>query len=296
MRFHRGVTTTLLTLTFAVATAVSAAAQPAKRITVGGRPTPGQDIRLNIVQEADLTMKPAAAAADSPMGSMHLKGRTTTVVSQRVGTPDAQGAIKVEMTYEDISQEMTMNDQPAPPEAAAVATRMKGKTLSMTLDAAGEVVDVTPPADFPLPTGIIKEMLKQALGLMPRQELTVGESVSAPFQMAMPVPMGGSDPPQLKGTLTSKLTGVSGAPGSEVAALEQVMDASVDATMQGQQGGGDVAVKMTVKGSGTTDWDVKGALVKASRMTTQINGTFSAAGMGTMEMTGTTTVNLERVP
>jgi hypothetical protein len=113
--------------------------------------------------------------------------------------------------------------------------------------------------------------------------------------MAMPVPMGGSDPPQLKGTLTSKLIGVSGAPGSEVAALEQVMDASVDATTQGQ-GGGDVAVKMTVKGSGTTDWDVKGALVKASRMTTQINGTFTAAGMGTMAMTGTTTVNLERVP
>lgn len=294
MRFHRGVTTTLLTLTFAVATALTAVAQPAKRVTVGGRPTPGQDIRLNIVQEADLTMKPAAAAADSPMGSMHLKGRTTTVVSQRVGVPDAQGVIKVEMTYEDITQEMTMNDQPAPPEAAAVAGRMKGKTLSMSLDAAGEVVDVTPPADFPLPTGIIKDMLKQALGLMPRQELTVGESVSAPFQMAMPVPMGGSDPPQLKGTLTSKLTGVSGAPGSEVAALEQVMDASVDATMQGQ--GGDVAVKMTVKGSGTTDWDVKGALVKASRMTTQINGTFTAAGMGAMEMTGTTTVNLERVP
>jgi hypothetical protein len=126
--------------------------------------------------------------------------------------------------------------------------------------------------------------------------MTMGESVSAPFQMAMPIPVGGGDPPQLKGTLTSKLTGVSGSPGSEVAALEQIVDAAVDATMPGQGGQGEIAIKMTVKGSGTTDWDVKGALVKASRMTTQINGTFSAAGMGAMEMTGTTIVNLERLP
>jgi hypothetical protein len=295
MRLYRGVTTTLLTLTFCAATAFTAGAQSAKKITVGGRPTPGQDIRLNIVQDADLTMKPAAAAADAPVGSMHLKAKTTTVVSQKVGTPDPQGTLKVEMTYEDVTQEMSMNDQPAPPEAAAQAARLKGKTLSMTLDSNGEVVDVTPPADFPLPQGMIKEMLKQALGLMPRQELTIGESVSAPFQMAMPIPVSAGDPPQLKGTLTSKLTGISGAPGSEVAALEQVVDASVDATMPGQNGG-EVAIKMTVKGSGTTDWDVKGSIVKGSRMTTQINGSFNAGGMGTMEMTGTTIVNLERVP
>jgi len=295
MRLHRGVTTTLLTLTFCAATALTAAAQPAKKITVGGRPSPGQDIRLNIVQDADLTMKPAAAAADAPVGSMHLKAKTTTVVSQKVGTPDAQGALKVEMTYEDVSQEMSMNDQPAPPEAAAGATRLKGKTLSMTLDSNGEVVDVTPPADFPLPQGMIKEMLKQALGLMPRQELSIGESVSAPFQMAMPVPVTSGEPPQLKGTLTSKLTGISGTAGNEVAALEQVVDASVDATMPGQNGA-PVAIKMTVKGNGTTDWDVKGSLVKASRMTTQINGTFDGGGMGPMEMAGTTIVTLERIP
>lgn len=295
MRLHRGVTTTLLMLTFAAATALPAAAQPARKIAVGGRPSPGQDIRLNIVQNADLTMKPAAAPADSPVGSMHLKAKTTTVVTQKVGTPDPQGALKVEMTYEDVSQEMSMNDQPAPPEAAANAAKLKGKTLSMTLDSSGEVVDVTPPADFPLPQGMIKEMLKQALGLMPRQEMAIGESVSAPFQMAMPVPVSTGEPPQLKGTLTSKLTAITGSPGSEVAALEQVVDASVEATMPGQNGA-DVAIKMTVKGNGTTDWDVKGAIVKASRMTTQINGTFSSAGMGAMEMTGTTIVNLERVP
>lgn len=294
MRFHRGVTTTLLTLSFAVATAFTAAAQPAKRITVGGRPAPGQDIRLNITQEADLTMKPATGAASTPGGSMHLVAKTTTVVSQRVGQPDAQGVVKVEMTYEDVTQVMTMNDQPAPPEAAAAASRLKGKTLSMTLDTNGEVVEVTPPADFPLPTPLLRDMLKQALGLMPRQELTIGESVSSPFQMAMPVPMG-TDPPQLKGTLTSKLTGISGTSGNEIAALEQTVDAAVDATMPGQ-GGGEVAIKMTVKGSGTTDWDVKGALVKASRMTTQIDGTFAGAGMPAMQMTGTTTVNLERAP
>jgi hypothetical protein len=294
MRFHRGVTTTLLTFTFAIATALPAVAQP-KKVTVGGRPAPGQAVRLNIVQDADLTMKPAEAAAGSPMGPMHLKAKTTTIVSQKVGTPDEKGAIKVEMTYEDITQDVRLNDQPAPPEAAEAALKIKGKTLSMTIDANGDMVDVTPPADFPLPPQMIKEMLKQALGLMPKQEIAVGETVTAPFSMSMPLPMPG-DPPQLKGDLKSTLTGVTGAAGSEVAALEQVVTAGVDATMPGPGGSGDIAIKLQVKGNGTTDWDVKGALVKGSKMTTTISGTFTVPGVGAMEMNGTTIVNVERVP
>ncbi len=116
------------------------------------------------------------------------------------------------MTYDDISQDVRLNDQPAPPEAVEAALKIKGKTLSMTIDANGEMLDVTPPPDFPLPPALLKDMLKQALGLMPKQELAVGQSVTAPFAMAMPLPMPG-DPPQLKGDLKSTLTGVTGAAG-----------------------------------------------------------------------------------
>jgi hypothetical protein len=295
MRLHRGATTPLLTLAFAIAATLPAFAQ-SKKVAVGGRPTPGQTVRLNIVQDADLNMKPAEAVAGSPMGPMHLQAKTTTVVSQKVGTPDEKGNIKVEMTYEEISQDMKLNDQPAPPEAGQVAAQMKGKTLAMVVDAAGEVVDVTPPADFPqMPASMLRDMLRQALGLMPRQEMAVGETVTAPFTMAMPLPMGGGDPPQMKGELKSTLTGITGAAGSEIAALDQVVTAAVDAAVAGP-GGGEIAIKMQVKGSGTTDWDVKGALVRGSKMTTQINGTFTVPGVGAMEMSGTTVVNLERVP
>jgi hypothetical protein len=138
-------------------------------------------------------------------------------------------------------------------------------------------------------------MLKQALGLMPRQEMAVGQSVTAPFAMAMPLPMPG-DPPQLKGDMTSTLTGVTGTPGNEVAALAQTVAAGVDATVPGPGGSGDIAIKLQVKGGGTTDWDVKGALVKASKMTTTISGTFTIPGVGAMEMNGTTIVNVERLP
>lgn len=293
MRFHRGVTTTLLTFTFAIATVLPSAAQ--SKVTVGGRPAPGQSVRLNIVQDADLTMKPAEAAAGSPMGPMHLKAKTTTVISQKVGMPDDKGVITVEMTYEDITQDVRLNDQPAPPEAVESALKIKGKTLSMTIDANGEMLEVTPPADFPLPPALLKDMLKQALGLMPRQELAVGQSVTAPFAMAMPLPMPG-DPPQLKGDLKSTLTGVTGAAGSEIAALEQTVAAGVDATVPGPGGNGEIAIKLQVKGGGTTDWDVKGALVKASKMTTTISGTFTIPGVGAMEMNGTTIVNVERLP
>ena len=294
MRFYRGALTAL-TLTCAMATALPVVAQP-KKVTVGGRPAPDQTVRLNIVQDADLTMKPAEAAAGSPAGPMHLQAKTTTVATQKVGTPDAKGALKIEMTYEDITQDMQMNGQPAPPEAAQAAAAMKGKTLSMLVDEAGNVIEVTPPADLPMPAEVIKDVLKQALGLMPRQEITVGETVTAPFAMAMPVPLPGAAPPQMKGELKSTLTGVTGAPGNEVAALAQEVTAAVDSTIPGPNGQGEIAIKMTVKGSGTTDWDVKGALVRATKMTTNIDGTFTLPGVGAMEMTGTTVVSVSRVP
>ena len=119
----------------------------------------------------------------------------------------------------------------------------------MTIDANGEVIDVTPPPDFPMPAAMMKDMLKQALGLMARQEMAVGETVSAPFAMAMPLPMPG-DPPQLKGELKSTLTGVTGPAGSEIAALEQVVTAGVDSTMAGPGGSGDITIKMQVTGTG----------------------------------------------
>jgi hypothetical protein len=153
---------------------------------------------------------------------------------------------------------------------------------------------VTPPPDFPMKVEMIKEMLKQALGLMPRQELAVGETVTSPFSMAMPLPIPG-DPPQLKGELKSTLTGLSGTPGNEVAALQQVVTASVDTSIAGPNGS-PIAIKMTVTGNGTADWDVKASLVKASKMTTQIAGTLTLPGAGALELNGTTMVNLERLP
>jgi hypothetical protein len=294
MRFYRGASA-LLALTFAMAAALPAAAQPEK-ITVGGRPAAGQTVRLKIVQDADMTMKPAEAPAGSPMGPMHLKAKTTTVAVQKVGTPDEKGALKIEMTYEDILQDMQMNGEPAPPEASQAVNAMKGKTLAMVVDEAGNVVEVTPPPDFPMPTAMIKDVLKQALGLMPRQEIAVGETVTTPFAMGVPIPITTGEPPQMKGVLKSTLTGLTGAPGSQVAALAQEVTASVDATVAGPGGAGDIAIKMTVQGSGTTDWDVKGALVRGSKMTTRIDGTFAVPGAGAMELSGTTIVDVERVP
>jgi hypothetical protein len=293
MRFPHAAATTLLTLTLAIASAWPAAAQT-KKVPVGGRPTPGQALRLNIVQDLDLTMKPSEAAAGTSIPEMHLKAKTSTVVSQKVGTPDEKGALTVDMTYDEIAQDMSLNGKPAPPEAVEAAQKIKGKTLSMSLDANGELLGVTPPPDFPMEPELIKEMLKQALGLMPRQELAVGETVISPFQMAMPLPIPG-DPPQLKGELKSTLTGLSGTPGNEIAALQQVVTAAVDTTIAGP-GGNQVAIKMTVTGQGTADWDVKASLVKASKMTTQISGTLTLPGAGALELTGTTMVNLERMP
>jgi hypothetical protein len=91
------------------------------------------------------------------------------------------------------------------------------------------------------------------------------------------------------------LTGVTGAPGSQVALLEQTVSADVDSAVPGP-GGAEIAIKLQVKGGGTTEWDVQGALVKASKMTTTITGTLTIPNAGAMEMNGTTVVNVQRIP
>src|SRR4029453_12530709 len=277
---------------FALASALPAVAQT-KKVAGGGRPAAAQAFPLNLGPDPTPNMKPAEAVAGSPVGPMHVKAKTTTVVVQSVGAPDEKGALQVDMTYEDITQSVTVNDQPAPPEAAEAANKIKGKTLSMIVDANGEVTDVSSPPDFPMPAAMMRDMLKQALGLMARQELAGGETVSAPFAMALPMPR---DPPQLKGELKSTLTGVSGPAGGEIAALEQVVTAGVDSTMAGPGGGGHLTIKMQITGSGSSDWDVKGGLVKASKMTTNITGTLTFPGVGAVALTGTTVVSLDRVP
>jgi hypothetical protein len=296
MRFHRGPVLSLFTFVFALATALPAVAQTARTVSVGGAPTPGQTLRLNVVQDADMNMKPSASAAGSPLPAMHMKQKTTMVMGQKVAAPDDKGAIGIQVTYEDVAQEMTINDQPPPPEAAAAMAALKGKTLAMKVSPSGELLEVVPPADFPLPAEMLKDMLKQALGLMPRQQMAVGQTVTAPFQMAMPIPVPGGAPPQLKGDLKTTLTGVTGAAGSEIAALAQEVTAAVDATMPSPAGNGELIIKMTLKGSGTTDWDVKGAVIKGQKMTTQISGTLTIPGMGDLEMSGTTVVDLSRLP
>ena len=106
MRFHRGPALSLLTLVSTLATAQPAVAQ--RTVTVGGAPAPGQSIRLTIVPDSDMNMKPTAAAAGSPLPTMHLKQKMTMVISQKVAAPDDKGAIGIQVTYEDISQDGRM--------------------------------------------------------------------------------------------------------------------------------------------------------------------------------------------
>jgi hypothetical protein len=103
------------------------------------------------------------------------------------------------------------------------------------------------------------------------------------------------EPPQLTGDLQNTLTDVTGAPGQEVALLEQVVSGDVDATRPGPGGTGQVVIRVQVDGKGTTEWDVKGALVKGSKMTTTMTGTFTFPG-GSMALDGTSVVSLVRLP
>src|SRR5499426_2736778 len=77
-------------------------------------PEPNQTVRMRAVQDMELNMSfesetPSTGASPEPM---KMVARAVFALTQKVGAPDKEGNVSAEVTYDEVSSEIMMNDQP----------------------------------------------------------------------------------------------------------------------------------------------------------------------------------------
>lgn len=268
------------------------------RVMIGGLPAPNQTVRLRMTQEMDFELKPVGEPPPGiPKEGIRSKGKSMLLLRQDVGTVDANGRLQLDLTYEEVSQELRVNDMPLPIPQDSYDT-IRGKQVTMWMGKSNEVLDVVAPENFPIPQDQLKQFLGPLVASLPHQEMAVGETVTLPFSMALPIPVPtGGAPPMLTGQTKTTLARLVPEADDRLATLEQTMTVAFDSTGETTLGR---SVRMDVKivGSGTTDTFVRGGLVKSNAMTGTISGQFAPSGKSgaAMKITGTMTMTVERLP
>lgn len=288
MRFTRS---SALLLVLALAAPLSARQD---KVLIGGTPTPGQTQRTRMSQVMDLQLKAGdTAPAGFPAEGIRMEMTSDIVMTQKVGAPDADGRTRMDVTYESVSQGGSMNGRAMPMPSSSGG--FEGQTLTLWMDKDNQVVDVTVPQGLPMSQGQAKQMFGQLFGAVPRQEMAVGETVSRPLSVAVPVPGGGASGQAVTGTTRITLSRIDGEGAGRVAVLTTVFDGALETPAASAADG-----RVTMSGEGTTQLALQSGLVLSAKSTTTIEGPMALpgapVGMPPLTMHGVVTVTLERLP
>jgi hypothetical protein len=249
-----------------------AAAQP-EAVVVGALPQPGQSQRLQTTQTMQMKMLPEGELPPGfPADGVRIEQTTVTVMRQDIGLVDNDGRVRHDITYESMTQTSTMNGKEVPIPSDRISL-LNGKVFTMWIDRNNEVADVVVPEGVPLTGEQAKQMMGSLFAAVPRQAIRVGETVTRPFTMDLPVP-GGREAPKVTATTRLTLAGVDGAGTDRVANFDLAFDGrlKVDAAATGSE------MSMTVGGTGTMRTHLLSGFVVASTSEQTIDGSFSIPG------------------
>lgn len=231
----------------------------ADKINVRVLPKPGQTAQFKLAQEIAMEVSfegevPPQMAAMNPM---KMAMNSVTTFTQKSGAVDKQGRLAVDLTYDKVTSEMTMNGQAVPMDAG---NKLIGQTIKMTYDQQGNLVDVNVPADSPLPKESFQEFLKSIYGHLPTEPMAIGETTSLPLKQALPLPVPGGAPLILEGTVQIKLAAVTREGSDRIAKFDQTADAKMTNAVEvpgpdGQKTKMSMDFKMSGGGSSTINLD-----------------------------------------
>jgi len=164
---------------------------------------------------------------------------------------------------------------PAPP-----LDSLKGQTVKLIYDARGQVIDAQASGMNETTKASIRGLLGQFAGSLPNTTLGVGDTVSTPLNLTLPIPMLDGSQATLQGRNLFQLTGITREGGDRIAQLKL----TTEATMSG-------SVVMHMTGTGTMEWNADKGYLKngVSNMNTEMTLTMGGA---TMNMTGTIRVTI----
>ena len=253
--------------------AASLAAQGDK-ITLKLRPAPNQTIHLGMHQEMAFT----ATAEGLPNGPMKIDGLTSFEGVQHVGAPDAQGNLVVEMRIDSMAIAMLVNGSPMP---APPLDSLKGQTVKLTYDAQGKVIDAQASGMNETTKASIRGLLGQFAGSLPNTTLGVGDTVSTPLNLTLPIPMLNGSQTTMQGRNLFQLLAISPDGADRIAQLKL----TTEATMSGR-------VDMHLTGTGTMEWNADRGFLKNGVSNMNTDMTLTLPGGGTMHLVGTIRITI----
>ena len=243
-------------------------------------PEPNQTVRMRAVQDMELNMSfesetPSTGASPEPM---KMVARAVFALTQKVGAPDKEGNVSAEVTYDEVSSELMMNDQPV--QIGDKVDNFIGKEVTVTFNSRGEMIDLKVPPDLGLPEESFKQLLKSVYGNLPQTPLGVGEVATAPLDFTIPLPIPGAPPLKIDGLIKFTLVSVEKEATGRTAKFDQTMDGKVVSEMEIPGPAGQIKMSLDFKlnGGGGMVMNVDKGFLKSSDSKMTFSGKLKMAG------------------
>lgn len=252
------------------------------KINVRVSPKPGQTAQFKLAQEMamDVSFEGEVPPQMAAMNPMKMVMNSVTTFTQKSGAVDKQGRLLVELTYDKVISEITMNGQVVPLDTG---NKLSGQTIKMTYDQQGNLVDVNAPADSPLPKESFQEFLKSIYGYLPTEPMAIGETMTLPFKQALPLPVPGGAPLNMDGTVQIKLVAVTKEGNDRIAKFEQTTDAKMTNAVEAPGSNGEKAklsMDFRMSGGGSSTVNLDKGLVKSGETLMKMEGKMAMPATG----------------
>jgi len=268
-----------IALCFAIFASITTFSQ-SEKVTLMMVPGPNQTVRMRAVQDMELDMSfesetPSAAALPEPVKMM---ARAVFALTQKVGTPDKEGNVNAEVTYDEVSSEILVNGQPT--QIDDKVDKFIGKKIMTTFNSRGEMIDLKIPPDLGLPEESFKQLLKSFYGNLPQTPIGVGEVATAPLDFTVPLPVPGAPPLKIDGQIKSKLVSLEKGATGRTARFDQTMDGKMVSDMEipGPNGQIKMSLDFKLNGGGGMVMNVDNGVLKSSDSKVTFSGKLKMAG------------------
>jgi len=281
-----------IALCLALFASLTAFAQPEK-IALKMVPEPNQTVRMRMIQdmELDMSFEVEAPSAEALPGPMKVVARTVFALTHKVGAPDKEGNFTSEMTYDEVSSEMTMNGQPM--QFGDATSKFIGQKILTTFNKRGEMIDLKIPPELGLSEESFKKMLKSLYGDLPQTLIGVGEVATTPLDFTLPLPAPGAPPLKIEGQINSKLVSIEKGATGRIAKFNQTVDGKMVSDMEVPRPSGQIKMSLDFKlnGGGDLVMDIDKGVLKSSNSKATFGGKLKMTGASSE--TKLPTVNLQ---
>ena len=251
-----------------------------ERLTIRMVPAPNQTLHVRTSMDMTMSVTPDPSAAGGlPIPPVGTRMITEAEHTSTVGPTDAKGHYQARVVCDSATYSATMNGQQMPangqPVPGAPPAELIGAVVTFTYDDEGKVIDVATDAAMPASMAEpLKQILTSVMGAAPPMTLSVGESVTIPTQLSLPLPTAPNIPAMtMAGEMRYTLTSVTFDGADRIAHLKVGMTNTMTQGATVETGGGPAfSFEVHMNSEGTSDVNVDRGIVLHNEQRMTLDG------------------------